>query len=70
MTSCDHVIMHEPAYACCSLVATHLDIFHDDIDVSGRLDDFVQADDVWVHKKPQDLDFTAHCVHASPEQTS
>jgi hypothetical protein len=39
----------------------HLDVLHDHVDVGGRLDHLVQADDVRVHEQPQDLDLAAHC---------
>lgn len=43
---------------------SHLDILHDHVYVIRCLDDFIQANYVWVHEKPQDLDLSAHC---SPE---
>eukprot|EP00967_Tisochrysis_lutea_P138460 scaffold249961_cov21-Tisochrysis_lutea.AAC.1 len=37
---------------------SHLDVLHDDVDIGGRFDDLVQADDVGVHEQPEDLDFS------------
>lgn len=41
---------------------TCLDILHDHVDVRGGLNDLVQPDDVRVHEKTQNLDFSPHCA--------
>lgn len=45
--------------------APRLDVLHDDVDVVGRLDDLVQADDVRVHEQAQDLDLAPHCARTA-----
>jgi len=48
---------------------THLDVLHDDVDIGGRLDDLVQADDVGVHEKPEDLYLPPHCKMSHFQQS-
>lgn len=39
-----------------------LDVFHDHVDVLGRLNDLIQAYDVRVVEQSQDLDLAPHCA--------
>ena len=39
-----------------------LDVLHDHVDVGGRLDHLVEADDVGVAEEAEDLDLAADCA--------
>ena len=48
---------------------TCLDVLHDHINVIRGLDDFIEADDVRMHKKTQDLDLPPHCTAPQMESS-